>query len=660
MNRNILLIEPNYKNKFPPIALMKLSTYYKRLGDNVVFYKGEFNTFVVERTADLCINKLNELHKGFFWQSKRDIIINFIKTRKQSDLEKLCLSDFEDDILLTNWVIYYKDYYWKKEYLKHPEWDRIAITTLFTFYFDITVKTINNFKQLLKKDGSIMVGGVLATLQPKELEDATGIRPYVGLLNRPRILDSNNDMIVDELPLDYTILEENEYTYPMSNAFYGYMTRGCIRQCPFCAVPKLEPKYEEFIPLKERIQKVIEICGDQKDLLLMDNNVLASHSFDKIIDEIVECGFYAGAMWEEPDSLMIGIKNLKAGKNDRGYIRKTQKAMSTYLSSIKDKELSYKVYSIMYKYHVLKLETATKENLIASYDEIEPFYKKRRHISKKKKRTVDFNQGVDARLFTSHIAQQLSRIAISPLRIAFDNIAITNTYVNAIRMCVNYGMKNYSNYLLYNFKDKPVELYERMKINVDLCDELNINIYSFPMKYHPLFGEYSHNRDYIGEHWNRKYIRAVQAVLNRTKGSIGRGKLYFEKAFGSSPEEYLTLLEMPDTYIIYRFFFEWLDSKGHPLSMSNWLKAVNALSKEEQMVFYGIIHEKDFVQTKSHPDYGFNINHALSFYVNLRDAISKSDGELYKLKQEFDLLPKEEIEYIKTRRLQPLNKLVEI
>lgn len=334
MNRNILLIEPNYKNKFPPIALMKLSTYYKRLGDNVVFYKGEFRTFVIERTADLCINKLNELHKDFLWQSKRDIIINFIKTRKQSDLEKLCLSDFEDDILLTNWVIYYKDYYWKKEYLKHPEWDRIAITTLFTFYFDITVKTINNFKQLLKKDGSIMVGGVLATLQPKELEAATGIKPYVGLLNKPRILDPDNDMIVDELPLDYTILEENEYNYPMSNAFYGYMTRGCIRQCPFCAVPKLEPKYEEFIPLKERIQKVIEVCGDQKDLLLMDNNVLASHSFDKIIDEIVECGFYAGAMWKEPDSLMIGIKNLKAGKNDRGYIRKTQKAMSTYLSSL--------------------------------------------------------------------------------------------------------------------------------------------------------------------------------------------------------------------------------------------------------------------------------------------------------------------------------------
>ena len=52
MARNILLIEPNYKNKFPPIALMKLSTYHKQLGDNVVFYKGDFKDFILERISD--------------------------------------------------------------------------------------------------------------------------------------------------------------------------------------------------------------------------------------------------------------------------------------------------------------------------------------------------------------------------------------------------------------------------------------------------------------------------------------------------------------------------------------------------------------------------------------------------------------------------------
>ena len=49
MKRNILLLEPNYKNKYPPIGLMKLSTYHKMLGDNVVFYKGELKRIIVEQ-----------------------------------------------------------------------------------------------------------------------------------------------------------------------------------------------------------------------------------------------------------------------------------------------------------------------------------------------------------------------------------------------------------------------------------------------------------------------------------------------------------------------------------------------------------------------------------------------------------------------------------
>ena len=36
----ILLVEPNYKNKYPPIGLMKISTYFKVKGDFVEFHKG--------------------------------------------------------------------------------------------------------------------------------------------------------------------------------------------------------------------------------------------------------------------------------------------------------------------------------------------------------------------------------------------------------------------------------------------------------------------------------------------------------------------------------------------------------------------------------------------------------------------------------------------
>ena len=657
MSRKILLIEPNYKNKFPPIALMKLSTYHKSLGDEVLFYKGDIKLFIIGRIADQCIDQLHNLVPNYYWHSKRDVIINYIRTRKIEWLDKIPLEDFDDEILLRNWICYYKDYYWKKIYLKHPEWDRIYITTLFTFYFDITVDTINEVKCLVKPDGMVNVGGVLASLQPNEIEIATGIKPHVGLLNKPGQLDEGDTQIIDKLPLDYTILEEIDYKYDMSNAYHAYLTRGCIRNCAFCAVPKLEPKYNDFIPLKERIAKIEQLCGAQKDLLLMDNNVLASHSFDQIIDEIVDCGFAAGATYLPADLLTISARNLRDGINDRGYTRKTQNLLWEYYKSIKDKEIAYEVYKILDNYHVIKYDTSTKEALLSAYEEIKPFYEKRPNRPTKRARLVDFNQGVDARLFTPHIAQQLARIAISPLRIAFDYLAIKDEYVKALTMCREYGLKNFSNYLLYNFTDKPVELYKRMEINVLLCEELQANIYSFPMKYHPLFGEHSHDRDYIGKHWNKKYIRAVQAVLNSTKGMIGRGTTYFYKAFGQNEDEFLSLLEMPDTFIIYRFFFEWLSTKNHPFSIQRWADTMNNLTQEERSQVFSIIHAPTFSQgDRAESRYSENVNNALRFYANLRNDVQNHGGMLYELKQEFDALPKKDIEYIKDIRIPVLKR----
>ena len=256
MKRNVLLLEPNYKNKYPPIGLMKLATYHRMLGDNVVFYKGELNDFIIKNlTCDL-IRKLSDIDDTIVWSKHFDKISEFIKTGKKEIYETLVkLSRYE--LLITSWFIHYKDFYRKKEFLNNPKWDRICITTLFTFHWEITIETIEFAKKLVKDISELKIGGVLATVLAYEVEKETGIKPHKGLLDKAGILD-NNEIIIDDLSLDYSILEEIEYKYPENNAYYGYMTRGCIRKCSFCAVPKLEPKFQNFVPLKKQIKAAIK------------------------------------------------------------------------------------------------------------------------------------------------------------------------------------------------------------------------------------------------------------------------------------------------------------------------------------------------------------------------------------------------------------------
>jgi len=641
-----LLIEPNYSNKFPPIGLMKIATYHKNLGNwDVVFYKGDLKRFIIEQITDKCIAAFNKIDKTIDWYIKRDAVFEYIRTRKKTAFDAIGVDASDKSIELGSIAMDFKDFYWKGTWKKYPDWDRVFVTTLFTFYWKTTIETIEFAKLLVKNPKDLMVGGVLASIQPKEIEEATGIKPHVGIL-KAGDLDKGDTQMIDELPLDYSILDEIEYKYPMTNAYYGYTTRGCIRRCPFCAVPTLEPIYNSYIPLLDRIKRIRELYGEQQNMLLMDNNVLASEQFPQIIQDIIDCGFERGAKFVQPDLLAIAIRNLKNNVNDRAYIRKAQSMIMDFYNRLKGEE-SYQVYKIISKYHISKLLTTRKEALLSAYDEIKDIYAK--HFRPAPKiRYVDFNQGVDARLFNEENVAQLSRIAISPLRIAFDDIRTRPAYEKALRLSVEAGLKDFSNYLLYNFNDKPIELYQRMKINVDLCEELNVSIYSFPMKYHPIrkkdgdAEDFSHNRDYIGKYWNRKYIRAIQAVLNSTKGKIGRGQSFFQEAFGKNEEEYMDLLEMPESFIIYRFFFKWLDGKNVGIGTTHWREAWKeckaSVSEERWEDICQVIHANVFNHTILDDFEEPVIKRLLRYYIDFRDDIITEGTDLYKLKKEFDLI----------------------
>ena len=574
--RKILLVEPNYKNKYPPMGLMKIATYYRRLGDDVTFFKGDLKELVLNNTYDALLKQLYANDDNVFWEKYKPQIYKYIARGTRETLDEIPLTG--ENIIILELFKYYRKYYRNKEYFK-PEnriYDRVGITTLFTFYWDITIETINFVKQLCKNEKDVMIGGVMASILPDQVEAATGIRPYVGTLSIPGQLDPGNDMVIDTLPLDYSILEEIEYVYPANDGYLAYMTRGCINKCAFCAVPKLEPEYKNFLPIAEQIRYTNEKFGGKKDLLLLDNNVLASCQYDQIIEEIKKAGFTKGSTFTPPNMFEIAVKNLREGYNERGYIktvvRQYKLLIEKYGERIQD------VYDLLESNYLLNDYTAKKEAVFSTYDVLKPLFKEF-YNRKPRKRLIDFNQGIDSRLINDENMEKMAEIPVSPVRIAFDHWNLHEKYEEAVRTAVRHGHTNLSNYVLYNYEDEPIELYWRLKLNVDLCEELGVSIYSFPMKYHPIEDPaYFSNRDYIGEKWKRKYIRTIQAILNSTKGKVGKGKEFFEKAFGKNDEEFKKLLIMPEAMIIYRFYFEEIGLTdewwNHYVSLTDTQKAL--------------------------------------------------------------------------------------
>ena len=137
----ILLVEPGYQNKYPPLGLMKISSYHKMKGDFVRFAKGEEKSILQEK------------------------------------------------------------------------WDRVYITTLFTFYWNITLRAILFYSPLVKDPKDLWIGGVLATLMEKELSKEVDATIVSGLMNRPGMLGYSDNIIVDGLIPDYDILKETTYKY---------------------------------------------------------------------------------------------------------------------------------------------------------------------------------------------------------------------------------------------------------------------------------------------------------------------------------------------------------------------------------------------------------------------------------------------------------------
>lgn len=80
---------------------------------------------------------------------------------------------------------------------------------------------------------------------------------------------------------DYSI-----YPYIDNKTAYGFLTRGCIRKCPWCIVPKKEGSVAPY-------QDVDELAvNGRTNLILMDNNILAAGEYGmQQLRKIAERGY---------------------------------------------------------------------------------------------------------------------------------------------------------------------------------------------------------------------------------------------------------------------------------------------------------------------------------------------------------------------------------
>ena len=151
------------------------------------------------------------------------------------------------------------------------------------------------------------------------------------------------------------------------------------------------------------------------------------------------------------------------------------------------------------------------------------------------------------------------------------------------------------------------------------------------MKYHPISDpKYFSNRDYLGEHWCRKYIRFVQLVLNATMGKVGRGKTFFLKAFGETTSEFRELLLMPEYMIRNRFDCEACGET------KRWKEALANLDESNLRQFRRLLFENDF-KVRDEGRCSSGLQRLLAFYQSPHKIVPRiAEEQRKRMVGEFD------------------------
>lgn len=115
------------------------------------------------------------------------------------------------------------------------------------------------------------------------------------------------------LQLPPEIENTEPYYFPEEDTSYGFITRGCIRNCWFCKVPKYEGKLKEY----NSIENIVK----HKKFISLDNNIFAYDKccevFKWLIDHGIKCDFNQGLDFRlVNDENMYWLSKLKYLKSE--------------------------------------------------------------------------------------------------------------------------------------------------------------------------------------------------------------------------------------------------------------------------------------------------------------------------------------------------------
>ncbi len=122
---------------------------------------------------------------------------------------------------------------------------------------------------------------------------------------------------------------------------------------------------------------------------------------------------------------------------------------------------------------------------------------------------VDFNQGLDASLFTSHHAERIAELKAVKVRFSLDTMADQGDVFNAVLRTRAEGMTDIGVYVLIGYDDTPAKAREKLEW------VRSLKIRPTPMRYQPL--KCRTKNDYVAPGWTEKELQDMVRYYSRLR-----------------------------------------------------------------------------------------------------------------------------------------------